>query len=203
MKKRISEIIIVEGKYDKNVLSQAVDATIIETAGFQIFSDSKKVRLIRRLAEKCGIIIMTDSDSAGFLIRNHLRGMLDDVEIKNAYIPEIRGRERRKRANSKEGLLGVEGMNQQTIIDALILAGATFESNGEPMHQLNLEPITKTDMYIAGLSGCPESTEKRKKLKIALGLPSHLSSNNLLDILNSLYTRDEFLKIIDDLFLND
>ncbi len=194
MKKHVREIIVVEGKYDKNTVSQAVDGTIIETSGFGIFSDDEKLALLRRLAEKRGLIILTDSDGAGFLIRGHLRGMLGGAEIKHAYIPDVPGREKRKRAYSKAGLLGVEGMPPQVIIDALERAGAAFE--GEDASAWGAAArITKADMYFAGLTGKPDSAARRDELKTRLGLPSHLSSSGLLDVLNALYTREEFLTL--------
>lgn len=187
---KIREIIVVEGRYDKNTVSQAVDATVIETSGYGIFSDSEKINLLRKLAEKRGLIILTDSDSAGFLIRGHLKGQLNNGEIKHAYIPDIAGREKRKRIPSKEGKLGVEGMSRDVIIKALVRAGATIE--GEMDTIAPLEQISKSDMYAAGLSGLTGSAERRSELIKKLGLPEHLSSNGLLDVLNALYTKKEF-----------
>lgn len=190
---KIREIIVVEGRYDKNTVSQAVDATVIETSGYGIFSDTEKMNLLRRLAEKRGLIILTDSDSAGFLIRGHLKGQLNNGQIKHAYIPDIAGREKRKRTASKEGKLGVEGMSRDIIISALVRAGATIE--GETENGAPLEQISKSDMYAVGLSGLSGSAERRSKLMKQLGLPERLSSNGLLDVLNALYTKKEFYKL--------
>jgi ribonuclease M5 len=190
---KIKEAIVVEGRYDKNTVSQIVDTAIIETNGFGIFSDEEKIELLRRIAEKRGLIIFTDSDGAGFVIRGHLNGMLGKDNIKQAYIPDIYGREKRKRSDSKEGKLGVEGMTPQVIIDALKRAGATFEDSEESE---NSEKITKGDLFALGLSGGKNSSEERKKLMKKLNLPENMSPNALLDVLNSIYTRDEFFKAI-------
>ncbi len=182
----IKEVIVVEGRYDKNTLSQCVDAVILETNGFGIFSDREKMALLRRCAETRGLIVLTDSDGAGFLIRNRIRGSVDPRLVKHAYIPDIPGRERRKSAPSKEGTLGVEGMEAQTLIDALLRAGATAED--EPG-----ESVTKADLYALGLNGTAGAAERRKKLLRRLALPEKLSSAALLDVLNALMGREEFL----------
>ncbi|NLA85984.1 MAG: DUF4093 domain-containing protein [Clostridiales bacterium] len=195
---KIKEVIVVEGRYDKNTVSQAVDATIIETSGFGIFNDTEKADLLKKLAEKQGLIILTDSDSAGFMIRGHLKGLLDCNYVKHAYIPDVKGREKRKRSTSKEGKLGVEGMRREVIISALRRAGATFE-DGDKIIQ-NAEPITKSDMYALGLSGTTGSAERRLVLLRHLGLPERLSSNGILDVLNVLFTRDDFFALHDTLF---
>jgi len=191
--KRVKEVIVVEGRYDKNIVAQIIDATIIETSGFRVFSDREKIALLRRLAEKRGLIILTDSDSAGFFIRGRLKGMLGALNIKHAYIPDIDGLERRKQSPSKEGKLGVEGMKPEVIVEALSRAGATFEDSSQD--KKNDTRITKTDMYSAGLAGCPDSAGKRLELQKRLDLPRRLSANGLLDVLNILYTRDEFIKM--------
>ncbi len=196
---KIRETIVVEGRYDKNTVLQAVDANVIETNGFGIFTDSEKTKLLKRLAEKRGLIILTDSDSAGFLIRNHLKGTLSGLNIKHAYIPDIKGKERRKTAPSSEGKLGVEGMSKDVIISALRRAGATFDdeaSGDEKAH----EPITKTDMYMLGLSGREGSIQKRRQLLKKLDLPERLSPNALLDVLNVLYKKEEFYSLTRELF---
>ena len=198
MKRRVREVIVVEGRYDRNALSQAVDCTVIETSGFGIFSDSEKVSLLRKLADKRGVIILTDPDGAGFVIRGHLKGMLDGTKVKHAYVPEISGRERRKRTDSKARLLGVEGMSPSVIIDALERAGATFEDTSDSPYMTG-EPITKADMYELGLSGGINSAEKRAVLARQLELPAAMSANSLLDVINSLFTRDEFLAVIGQL----
>jgi ribonuclease M5 len=191
---RIKEVIVVEGRYDKNTVSQAVDATIIEVSGFKIFSDDEKIALLRTLADKRGLIILTDSDRAGFFIRGRLKGMLEGVNVKHAYIPDILGRERRKSRSSKEGKLGVEGMSIDVIISALKQAGAKFENDHKSIITTNL--ISKADLFEAGLSGSPNSANKRREFLKRLNLPERLSTNALLDVLNALYTRDEFFDLI-------
>lgn len=196
---KIKEIIVVEGRYDKNTVSQVVDGTIIETSGFGIFKNDEKVKLLKKLAEKRGIIVMTDSDGAGFLIRNFLKGNLQDSNIKHAYIPDVFGKERRKRNTSGEGKLGVEGMSSEVIIHALKVAGATFENQDSSFHQK--EPITKADLYFANLSGTKDCTQRRLTLQKNLDLPEHLSTNGLLDVLNILFTREEFFSLTSSLHL--
>lgn len=188
---KVREVIVVEGRYDKNAVSQAVDATVIETAGFGVFSDGEKIALLRRLAEKRGLIILTDSDGAGFLIRNHLKGRLGGLNVKHAYIPDTPGREKRKRTASKEGKLGVEGMPRDVIVEALLRAGATVDENGAKTD--SSDPITKADLYAAGLTGAPGSAGKRAALLRRLGLPERLATNAMLDVLNALYTKADFL----------
>lgn len=186
---KIKEVIVVEGRYDKNTLSQIVDATIIETNGFGVFSDREKLSLLRRMAEKRGIIVLTDSDGAGFMIRNFLKGSINPEKVKHAYIPDIYGKERRKASASAEGKLGVEGMSREVLISALRRAGATTGGSDAA------ERITKSDMYTLGLSGRPGSAEKRHALLKKLDLPEKLSPNGLLDVLNALMTRAEFLEL--------
>ena len=187
---RIREAIIVEGRYDKNTLAQVVDAPILETSGFGIFHDSQRLALLRRLAETRGIIVLTDSDGAGFVIRNYLRGAIDPAQVKHAYIPDVAGKERRKRTASKEGKLGVEGMRPEILLQALRNAGADFEdAQAAPAH----EPVTKQDFFTLGLSGRPDSAAKRAALLQALSLPAHMSANALLQAVNVLFSREEFL----------
>ncbi len=185
----VKEVIIVEGKYDKHKLSGFVDATIIETKGFGFFSDKEKVELIRRLAEKRGVIILTDSDGAGFVIRNKLKGILNGCNVKNAYIPDIFGKEKRKEKPSKEGKLGVEGMPPDVLLDALVKCGATIDNL--PPREKKTE-ITKTDLFKTGLTGREGSRERRADLLKKLALPERMTSNALLDVLNVLYTKEEF-----------
>ena len=166
--RRIKEVIVVEGRYDKNTLSQVVDAVILETAGFGIFHDAAKRHLLKTLAETRGLIVLTDSDGAGFLIRNHIRGCVDPKLVKHAYIPDIYGKERRKNAPSKEGKLGVEGMRPEILLEALQRAGATFEDDPAAERPAR---ITKADLYARGLSGREGSAEKRRQLLQKLGLP--------------------------------
>ncbi len=186
---RMKEAIVVEGRYDKNTLSQVVDAVILETSGFGIFKDEEQLALLRRLAKERGLIVLTDSDGAGFVIRNYLRGAVEPSLVKHAYIPDRHGKEKRKRTPGKEGKLGVEGMDPKTLIEALRRAGATFldEGEGEIQHR---RPITKADLYAAGLSGTPEAAENRRALLKKLDLPEHMSANAMLEILNALYGYD-------------
>ncbi|MBQ2839920.1 MAG: DUF4093 domain-containing protein [Oscillospiraceae bacterium] len=188
--KRIRETIIVEGRYDANTIKQCVDAHVIETSGFGIFNNAEKRKLIEMLAQKRGIIVFTDSDGAGFVIRNHVKSAVKGGCVKHAYIPEIEGKERRKTAASKAGLLGVEGMTPEIIIDALRRAGATFED--EPERES--AGITKQDMYEIGLSGGTDSASKREELAVLLGLPRLLSANAFLAAVNMIFNREEFLQ---------
>ena len=186
----IREAIIVEGRYDKNTLAQIVDAPILETSGFGIFHDRQRLALLRRLAETRGIIVLTDSDGAGFVIRNYLRGAIDPSQVKHAYIPDIAGKERRKRTASKEGKLGVEGMRPDVLLEALRRAGATIDEEST----VKGKSITKADLYDLGLIG-PDSVEKRKALCKRLELPEHLSANALVEVLNLLMSREELEKL--------
>lgn len=187
-KQRIQEVIVVEGRYDKNILSQVVDATIVETGGFSVFNDREKLAFLRTLAQKRGIILLTDSDGAGFVIRNYLKGALPRDRVKQAYIPDIPGKERRKRKAGKEGKLGVEGMTPEILLEALRRSGATF--GGETLSPPPV-PITKADLLERGLIG-PGSVARRKALLRELSLPAHLTPNALLEALNILFTPDEF-----------
>ena len=188
---RIREAIVVEGRYDKNTLSQLVDTVIVETSGFGIFKDKERLALLRRLAEKRGLIVLTDPDGAGFVIRGHLRGSLPPDRVKHAYVPDIYGKERRKRQGGKEGKLGVEGMRPEVLEAALRRAGATFlDEEGEDAAPAG-RPITKADLFALGLSGGPGSGEKRRALLQRLELPEHLSPNAMLEVLNALFTREE------------
>ena len=192
---RIREAIIVEGRYDKNTLAQIVDAPILETSGFGIFHDGQRLALLRRLAETRGIIVLTDSDGAGFVIRNYLKGALPKSCVMQAYVPDIAGKERRKRHGSKEGKLGVEGMRPQVILDALRRAGATFAQQDEseaPVHPV----ITKADFYEWGLSGRSDSTARRAAVLHALDLPAHMTANALLEFINAVGTHEQVAEII-------
>ena len=188
----VKEVIVVEGRYDRNTLSQVFDAVIVETSGFGVFNDREKLALLRRLAEARGLVVLTDSDGAGFVIRNFLKGAIDPALVKQAYIPDIAGRERRKRAPSKEGKLGVEGMKTEVLIEALRRAGATLGGE-EPARRAG--GITKATLYELGLSGGPGSAEKRRALLKELDLPEKLSATALLDVLNALYTEAELREI--------
>ena len=189
---KIREAIVVEGRYDNNTLSQVVDTVILETAGFGIFRDEETLALLRRIGSKRGLILLTDSDGAGFLIRNYLKGALPQDQVKHAYIPDIAGKERRKRTASKEGKLGVEGMRPDVLLEALRRAGATIEGEEPPAAGAR---ITKTDLYAAGLTGGADSKAARQRLLAQLDLPEHLSTNALLEVLNALMTREEFQKL--------
>ena len=193
---RIKEALVVEGKYDKNTLAQLVDAPIFVTEGFGIFKDPEKLALLRAAAEKRGLIVLTDSDGAGLVIRNHLKGAIDPALVKHAYIPDVFGKEKRKAAPGKEGKLGVEGMEPTVLLQALRNAGATI-IDGPVGAAIGRQPdaesieITKTDLYELGLTGRPDSKERRRALQKTLGLPENLSTNALLTALNCVTTREE------------
>ena len=189
---KIKEAIVVEGRYDKNTLSQIVDAPILETAGFGIFKDKQQMALLRRVAETRGLIVFTDSDGAGFVIRNHIKSAIPSRYLKHAYIPDIYGKERRKAAPGKEGKLGVEGMKPEVIVDALRRAGATLEGvSAAPGNQ-----ITKQDLMELGLSGGADASAKRLALLKKLGFPEHMSANAMLQALNLLYSLDELKDLL-------
>ncbi len=190
---KIREAIVVEGRYDKNTLSQIVDAPIFETGGFQIHKDKEMLALLRHVAEKRGLIVFTDSDGAGFVIRNFLKGAIDSKYLKHAYIPDICGKEKRKAAPGKEGKLGVEGMTQDVILEALRRAGATFADD----EAVSRQGITKQDMMELGLSGGKDSSTLRAKLLKKLALPEHMSANALLQALDLLYTKEELTAIVE------
>lgn len=195
---RIAEAIVVEGRYDRNTLLQAVDAVVVETDGFGVFSGGEKLEFIRDLARRCGVILLTDSDSAGFLIRNHLLGKLGDGRVLHAYIPDVAGRERRKRVGGKDGLLGVEGMSPAVIVDALRHAGATFvdEQPTDGQTAAQDDRLTRADFVTAGLSGAPDSSERRAKLVKMLGLPARITPAALYRLLSARFTKTEFLGLI-------
>lgn len=195
---KIKEAIVVEGRYDKNTLSQVVDTLIIPVDGFQVFKRRDTVALLRRVAEKRGLIILTDSDGAGFVIRSHLKGAIPPQWVKQAYIPDIHGKEKRKAAPGKEGKLGVEGMSPQVLEAVLRRAGATVL--GEPTETgVKGREITKADLFRDGLSGGAGSKERRNALLKQLELPEHLTSNGLIQVLNSLLTYEEYLKVVEKL----
>ncbi len=196
---KIREAILVEGRYDRNTLSQIVDAPILESGGFGIFKDKKQMQLLRKVAQARGLIVFTDSDGAGFVIRNHVKSAIPAKYLKHAYIPDIYGKERRKAAAGKEGKLGVEGMTPEIILDALRKAGATFDdqclsaSGG----------ITKQDLMALGLSGGPDSSRKRLQLRKYLDLPEHLSSNGMLQALNLLYSVEDLTAILETMEMDN
>lgn len=187
---KINEIIVVEGKYDQNKLKQIVDAVVLTTNGFGIFKDNEKLKLIRKLTEEKGIIILTDSDGAGLVIRNFLKGALPKTNIKFAYIPQIKGKEKRKSVVSKEGFLGVEGLCKVTILDAL--DGVFTVKN------VDVKPITKQDFFKLGLTGGEKSSALRAMLTSKLNIPSYITTNALIEYVNSNLTYDEFLKIVSE-----
>lgn len=191
---QIREAIVVEGRYDKNTLSQLVDTLILETSGFGIFGDGEQLSLLRRIAETNGLIILTDGDGAGFVIRNYLKGAIDPTFVKHAYIPDRWGKERRKKHPGKEGKLGVEGMPPEILEEALRRAGATF-LNGEGVAVGRKGHLTKADLYAAGLSGGPGAAERRCELLKRLGLPERMTTNSLLEVLNTLYNDEELEKL--------
>lgn len=190
---KIREAIVVEGRYDKNTLAQIVDAPILETKGFGLFKDPKQLELLRSVAKKRGLIVLTDSDGAGFVIRNHIKSAIPAKYLKHAYIPDVAGKEKRKAAPGKEGKLGVEGMSPEVLLAALKNAGATIE--GESMAQEN-DQITKQDFVEFGLSGGLNASERRKRLQNRLHLPEHMSANALLQALNLLLSREELGEIV-------
>ena len=192
---KIKEAILVEGRYDKNTLSQVVDAPILETNGFGIFKDKKQMALLRQVAEKRGLIVFTDADGAGFVIRNHVKSAIPAKFLKHAYTPDIFGKERRKDKAGKEGKLGVEGMKPEIILEALRKAGATIEGeDGLPS-----KGITKQDLMDLGLSGGADVSAKRLALLKKLNLPEHMSANALLQALNLLYSLEELTTIVENL----
>lgn len=186
---KLKQAIVVEGRYDVNTLRQLVDAPIFETRGFGIMNDREQLALLRAAARRRGLIILTDSDGAGFVIRNFLKNALHGENILQAYIPDIYGKEKRKNAPGKEGKLGVEGMTPEIILQALRNAGA--ELDGESLSAAS-EPVTKADLYALRLSGHTDSASRRKALQGKLGLPEHLSANGFLQAVNLLFTREEF-----------
>ena len=193
---KIREAIVVEGRYDKNTLSQIVDAPILETSGFGIFKDKQQMALLRRIAETRGLIVFTDSDGAGFVIRNHIKSAIPGKYLKHAYIPDVYGKERRKAVPGKEGKLGVEGMKTQVLIDALRRAGATVEGEST----VSCHQISKQDLMELGLSGGADASAKRLALLKKLDLPEHMSANAMLQALNLLYNLDELNDLVRELW---
>ena len=193
---KIQEAIVVEGRYDKNTLSQIVEAPIFETSGFGIFKNAEQMALLRRVAEKRGLIVFTDSDGAGFVIRNHIKSAIPGKYLKHAYIPDIPGKERRKAAPGKEGKLGVEGMTPEVILSALKAAGATMDGGSQETPR---DPITKQDFFEWGLSGGPDSGGKRRKLLKRLDLPERMTANALLQAVNLFCGREELEGILREL----
>lgn len=193
----IREVILVEGKYDKNALAQVVDATIVTTDGFAVFQDRQKLSFFRRLAAERGLILLTDSDGAGFLIRNFLKGAIPPEQLKQAYIPDVYGKERRKRRAGKEGKLGVEGMKPEVLLRVLREAGATIDGRAGDVCRAR---ITKQDLFAFGLSGGENSALRRKQLLERLDLPERMSANALLEALNVLMDRTKLERCCAELF---
>lgn len=192
-KLRIREVLLVEGKYDKNTLSQVVDALILTTEGFAIFQDGEKAALFRRLAAQRGAVVLTDSDGAGLVIRSHLKSILPPDKVKMAYIPDVPGKEKRKRKPGKEGKLGVEGMDAQTLRQVLLRAGVTPLGEAEAPRSA---PFTKAVLFDLGLTGVPEARARRKALQKALDLPENLSANALMEVLNVIATPAEVARLL-------
>ena len=187
---RVKEVVVVEGRYDKNTLLQVVDAVVLETSGFGIFNDRQKQKLLRSMAEARGLVVLTDPDGAGFVIRNFIKSCVPPERLKQAYVPDVYGKEKRKARPSREGKLGVEGMRAETLLEALRRAGACMEDaqRGE-----NGQMITKADLYRMGLSGRENSAKKRAELIRELDLPEHLSADALLDVINATMSREELI----------
>ena len=192
---RLKEAVIVEGRYDKIKLSQLIDAPIIETGGFRVFNDKQKQSLIRQIAEARGILVLTDSDGAGFVIRNFLKGTVAPDKIKHCYIPQIQGKEKRKPQKSREGLLGVEGVTDEVIIEAIRKCGAQIIGENKPKEN----QITKADLCLLGLTGGKNAAQNRQKLLKHLDMPTYLSTNAMLTALNCLYSLKELKELLQEL----
>ena len=193
---RIREAVVVEGRYDKAALSGVVDTLILETAGFGVFNNRERLAFLRRLAEKRGLIVLTDSDGAGFVIRNFLKGAIPKSQPKQAYIPDVYGKERRKRTPGREGKLGVEGMPPEVLRNAILRAGATVLDGDAPDRPQG--GLTPADLFALGLSGAPDAARRRAALLRKLDLPEHMSAKALLAALNALYTPDELEKLLNE-----
>ncbi len=193
---KVKQAIVVEGKYDRIKLSSVVDATIVETGGFRVFSNKQTIEMLRAFAKNSGLIIFTDSDFAGFRIRNYLKNKITEGKVFNAYLPNVEGKERRKTKTSKEGLLGVEGFSEKEILKALNDAGV-FETE-ETL--VPTEKITYLDLYNLGLSGTQNSAEKRRIILSKLNLPTHLSKTVLPDVLSSVISREDFISLVENTF---
>ena len=208
---KLKETVIVEGRYDRIRLSELIDSPMIETGGFRVFKDKEKQQLIRAVARRRGILVMTDVDSAGFVIRNFLRGIVPQEQILHAYIPTVKGKEKRKQEASKEGLLGVEGIDREALIESIRNSGAHIVSVGEGLAppdytdteaKIAQSEITKTDFFDYGLSGCANAAVHRQEVLTSLGLPTYLSTNAMISALNCLFTKDEFEQYLSQLKLS-
>lgn len=191
-KPRVKEVILVEGKYDQNTLSQVVDATILTTSGFRIFKDKERSKMFRSLALERGVVIFTDSDGGGLVIRNHLRGILPPDRVKEAFIPDVPGKEKRKARPGKEGKLGVEGMSPEVLLEALRLSGVLEEAPEKKAPPA----FTKATLFSLGLTGTPSASQRRKRLQSRLGLPANLSATTLLKLLNTLTTPEKVEELL-------
>ncbi|MCH5210060.1 MAG: DUF4093 domain-containing protein [Oscillospiraceae bacterium] len=194
---KIKETIVVEGIYDKIKLSRLVDTVIIATNGFGVFTDGRILESIQKMAEKTGIVILTDSDTAGFRIRNYIKQSIPEDRVKHAYVPEVFGKEKRKSEAGKEGLLGVEGIKDDIILDSLKKAGCSIDGTADTRKEGRT--ITKTDLFKLGLSGGERSREKRCAVAASLGIPMKISANMLLDVLNRLLSYEEFCEIVQNI----
>ena len=205
---KLKETVIVEGRYDRIRLSELIESPMIETGGFRVFKDKEKQELIRAVAKRRGILVMTDVDSAGFVIRNFLRGIVPQDQILHAYIPTIKGKEKRKQEASKEGILGVEGISREALIESIRNSGAHIVSVGEglaPPDYTDTEAkivqseITKSDFFDYGLTGCDNAAQHREEVLSSLGLPTYLTTNAMISALNCLFTKDEFEQYLSQL----
>ena len=194
---KIKEAIVVEGRYDKSALAGVVDTLILDTAGFGVFKDHERLALLRKLAAKRGLIVLTDPDGAGFVIRNYLKGAIPKEQLKHAYVPDVYGKERRKRAPGKEGKLGVEGMSPEVLRDAVLRAGATVLSGDAPARARG--DLTPADLFALGLSGAPDAAARRAALLRKLDLPQRMSAKALLAALNALYSSEEVIQLVSEL----
>ena len=194
---KIREAVVVEGRYDKSALAGVVDTLILDTAGFGVFKDHERLALLRKLAAKRGLIVLTDPDGAGFVIRNYLKGAIPREQLKHAYVPDVYGKERRKRAPGKEGKLGVEGMPPEVLRNAILRAGATvLDGNASARAQGDLTPA---DLFALGLSGTPDAAERRAVLLRKLELPERMSAKALLAALNALYSSKEVIQLVSEI----
>ena len=191
---KIKEAVVVEGRYDKSALARVVDTLILDTAGFGVFKDGERLALLRKLAERRGLIVLTDPDGAGFVIRNYLKGAIPKEQLRHAYVPDVYGKERRKRSPGKEGKLGVEGMSPEVLREAILRAGATVLDGENPVRTQG--GLTPADLFALGLSGVPDAAERRAALLRKLDLPEHMGAKALLAALNALYTPEELDELL-------
>ena len=191
---KIKEAIVVEGRYDKAAVAAVADTLILDTAGFGVFKDGERLAFLRKLAAKRGLIVLTDPDGAGFVIRNYLKGAIPKEQVKHAYVPDVYGKERRKRAPGKEGKLGVEGMPPDVLRNAILRSGATVLDGDAPTREAG--NLTPADLFALGLSGTADAAQRRAALLKKLELPEHMSAKALLAALNALYTPGELEELL-------